>query len=41
MWQLRDADGQDWFGVGISHNINLAPLKGILSAINRAVRHNV
>ena len=35
--QLRDHEGRDHFGVGISHNINLAPLKGILSAINRAV----
>ena len=35
--QLRDQEGRDHFGVGISHNINLAPLKGILSAINRAV----
>ncbi len=35
--QLRDCLGQDIFGVGISHNINLAPLKGILSAINRGV----
>ena len=35
--QLRDKGGKDHFGVGISHNINLAPLKGILSAINRAV----
>ena len=35
---LQDKDGRDFFGVGISHNINLAPLKGILSAINRAVR---
>ncbi len=34
---LRDKLGQDIFGVGISHNINLAPLKGILSAINRGV----
>ncbi|HIY74250.1 2-isopropylmalate synthase [Intestinimonas butyriciproducens] len=34
---LQDQDGKDWFGVGMSHNINLAPLKGILSAINRAV----
>ena len=36
--QLRDSLGQDIFGVGISHNINLAPLKGILSAINRDVK---
>lgn len=35
--QLRDAQGKDVFGVGISHNINLAPLKGILSAINRSI----
>ena len=35
--QLKDSQGKDVFGVGISHNINLAPLKGILSAINRAV----
>ena len=35
--QLRDQEGRNHFGVGISHNINLAPLKGILSAINRAV----
>ena len=34
---LQDQNGKDWFGVGMSHNINLAPLKGILSAINRAV----
>ena len=35
--QLKDSQGKDVFGVGISHNINLAPLKGILSAINRSV----
>ena len=35
---LQDQDGRDWFGVGMSHNINLAPLKGILSAINRAAK---
>ena len=35
---LQDEDGKDWFGVGMSHNINLAPLKGILSAINRAAK---
>ncbi len=35
--QLRDQLGKSFFGVGISHNINLAPLKGILSAINRAI----
>ena len=34
--QLRDQDGKDVFGVGTDHNINLAPLRGILSAINRA-----
>ncbi len=35
--QLHTQDGQDVFGVGISHNINLAPLLGILCAINRAM----
>lgn len=35
--QLRDAQGKDIYGVGVDHNINLAPLRGILSAINRAV----
>ena len=34
----RTEDGRDWFGVGMSHNINLAPLRGILSAINRSKR---
>lgn len=34
--QLRDSQGKDIFGVGVDHNINLAPLRGILSAINRA-----
>ncbi len=28
------------YDLGMSHNINLAPLKGILSAINRAVNHD-
>ena len=32
---LRDKLGQDVFGVGVSPNINLAPLMGILSAVNR------
>ena len=35
---LRAMNGKDVFGVGISHNISLAPLRGILSAINRAKR---
>ena len=35
--QLRDSMGRDYFGVGVDHNINLAPLRGIISAINRAV----
>ena len=38
---LRDQQGHDIFGVGMSHNINLAPLKGILSAINRSVTNRV
>ena len=35
--QLKDESGKSIFGVGIDHNINLAPLRGILSAINRSV----
>jgi len=35
---LRANDGTDVFGVGESHNINLAPLRGIISAINRYKR---
>ena len=35
--KLRDDKGRDVFGVGIDHNINLAPLRGILSAINRSI----
>jgi len=33
---LRDQEGKEVFGVGVDHNINLAPLRGILSAMNRA-----
>ena len=37
--QLRDDEtGEDIFGIGVSHNINLAPLRGILCAINRYQR---
>lgn len=39
--QLRAMNGKDVFGVGISHNISLAPLRGILSAINRAKRMEI
>lgn len=35
---LKDKNGNEFYGVGVSHNINLAPLRGILSAINRAKR---
>lgn len=36
---LKDQrDGKEYWGVGLSHNINLAPLRAILSAINRAKR---
>jgi len=38
---LRALNGKDVFGVGISHNISLAPLRGILSAINRAKRMEI
>ena len=30
--------GRQYWGVGLSHNINLAPLRAILAAINRAKR---
>ena len=30
--------GKKYWGVGLSHNINLAPLRAILSAINRSKR---
>ena len=36
--QLKDQQGCTFFGLGVDHNINLAPLRGILSAINRAVK---
>lgn len=34
--QLRAPDGKKVFGVGISHNIYLASIRGILCAINRS-----
>ena len=37
---LQDQQGRKFYGVGISHNINLAPLRGIISAINRAKEVN-
>ena len=36
--QLRDDRGHNVFGVGMSHNINLAPLRAIISAVNRQKR---
>ncbi len=35
---LEDPNGRQFYGVGLSHNINLAPLRGVISAINRAKR---
>ena len=38
--QLKAPDGSDVFGVGMSHNINYASIRGVLCAINRYVsRH--
>ena len=38
---LQDQNDEEcYWGVGLSHNINLAPLRAILSAINRAARKN-
>ncbi|MFI3252743.1 MAG: 2-isopropylmalate synthase [Eubacteriales bacterium] len=33
---LENPQGERFYGVGVSHNINLAPLRGIISAVNRA-----
>jgi len=38
---LQTPSGSDAFGVGISHNINRASLRGILSAINRVIHHDM
>ncbi len=38
--KLRSPAGREIFGVGISHNINVAPLRGILSAVNRAAAND-
>jgi 2-isopropylmalate synthase len=35
--QVQAPDGRKWFGVGTSHNINVASVRGILCAINRAI----
>lgn len=34
---IKNPDGKDVFGVGISHNINYASVKGILCAVNRCL----
>lgn len=38
--QLADSEGNNFFGVGISHNINYASLRGVLCAINRSILKN-
>ncbi len=38
---IKDPAGKDVFGIGISHNINYASLKGILCAINRCQKNCV
>ena len=38
---IKDPAGKDVFGIGISHNINYASLKGILCAINRCLENCV
>lgn len=35
---LTDKNGKNIFGVGLSHNINYASIKGVLCAINRSVK---
>ena len=34
---IKNPEGKDVFGIGISHNINYASIKGILCAINRCM----
>ena len=34
---ITDPQGKDVFGIGISHNINYASIKGILCAVNRCL----
>ena len=38
--QLKTPKGKSIFGVGISPNINLASIRGVLCAINRAIVHH-
>ena len=33
-------DGKNYFGVGISHNINMASIRGLLCAVNRAEKQS-
>ena len=35
--QLTQPSGEDIFGVGTSHNINVASIRGVLCAINRSI----
>jgi 2-isopropylmalate synthase len=37
---LADDYGKSIFGVGVSHNINYASIKGVLCAINRSLKEN-
>lgn len=36
--ELKKPDGEHVFGVGIESNINIASIKGVLSAVNRALK---
>ncbi|MGI6711161.1 MAG: 2-isopropylmalate synthase [Bacillota bacterium] len=38
--ELKKPDGNHVFGVGIENNINIASIKGVLCAINRALKSN-
>lgn len=38
--QLKTPRGESIFGVGISPNINLASIRGVLCAVNRAIMHH-
>ena len=38
---IQNPEGKDVFGIGISHNINYASMKGLLCAINRCQKNCV
>lgn len=39
--EIKMPDGKHYFGVGMSHNINLASIRGVLCAVNRAQQSGI